>query len=251
MRVVLILTTAIVLAGYRVWRLRARGPAVWSALGLTLDRSSAVDALAGAIVATLSLSAIFVLEWWTGMLTVQKLGPAANLSTDWITPVVVGFTEEFVFRCAILGALLLCTSVPVAIALSAAVFAVGHLKNQHVNIVAIVCYFVGGVVYGAAFVKTSRVWLAFGLHMGWNYAEGRILGFAVSGGMVWGPFIQQHDNGPAFWTGGSYGPEGGMLGLLAKIIILALLFGWLRLRGGGAAQQGVSGLLPSREKRSC
>jgi membrane protease YdiL (CAAX protease family) len=239
-QVVLILSTAILLAGYRVWRLRARGAAAWTALGLSLDGRSAVDVLVGAIVSTLSLSAIFVLEWSTGMLTVQRVGPAANLATDWSTPVVVGFTEEFVFRCAILGALLLCTNIPVAIALSAAVFGVAHLSNAHASLLSVVSTFVGGIVYGAAFVKTGRVWLPFGLHMGWNYAEGRLLGFGVSGGSVWGPFILQHGNGPALWTGGEYGPEGGMLGLVAKIIVATLLFAWFRI-GAGKRAEGVAG----------
>jgi membrane protease YdiL (CAAX protease family) len=227
---VLILTTAIVLGFYRVWRLRVRGRAIWAALGLSLDWRSVRDAGGGALIAAVSLFVIFVIEWYSRMLTVEEVGPVGNLGIDWLTPLVTGFTEEFVFRSAILGALVLCTNVPLAITLSATLFGVAHLHNTHASLLSGVGNSLDGVIYGIAFVKSGRVWLPFGLHAGWNWAGGRLLGFAVSGGHVWGPFVVQHDNGPALWTGGAYGPEGGMLGMVARIIMIGLLLVWLRVR---------------------
>ena len=165
----------------------------------------------------------------TGLLTVRGLGPAWSLVHDWSTLVVVAFVEEFVFRSALLGVLLFWMTVPVAVTVSAAVFAVVHLGNVGVGALAFVCYFMGGVIYGLAYVKTPRMWLPFGLHLGWNFAAGRLLGFALSGGSVAYSFVLQHDNGPGVWTGGTYGLEGGILGPVAKVIVGILLFAWLGL----------------------
>jgi membrane protease YdiL (CAAX protease family) len=224
---VLILPAGLALGAYRAWRLRDRGVSVGAALGLSLDARSVIDVVVGAFVSSISLATVFLLEWRLGLLTVQGHGSAASLTQEWSNPVVVGFIEEFIYRSAVLGVLLLWTSAPVAVAMSAAIFAAAHLPNAHVSMLAIVCHFVGGVVYGAAFVRTGRLWLPFGLHMGWNYTEGRLLGFGLSGGVVPNPFILQHDNGPAFWTGDGYGLEGGMLGVVAKILVFALLLPWL------------------------
>ena len=226
---ILMVPAAVLLAGYRAWRLQARGIGTSAALGLKLDVSSAVDVLGGVLLSTLSLFAVFLLEWNTGLLTVHGLGPVGSLVRDISTPVVVAFVEEFVFRSALLGILLLWTGMPIAVTISAAAFAAVHLGNAGVNSLAIASYFVGGVIYGLAFATTQGLWLPFGLHLGWNYAQGRLLGFALSGGSVPNPFVLQHDNGPGVWTGGAYGLENGILGLVARVIVGVLLFGWLYL----------------------
>jgi uncharacterized protein len=226
---ILIVPAGVLLAGYRARRLRARGMDMGTALGLKLDMRSVVEVLGGVLVSTLSLFTVFLGEWHTGLLTVRGLGPVWSLVHDWSTPVVVAFVEEFVFRSALLGVLLFWMTVPVAVTVSATAFAVVHLGNVGVGALAIVCYFMGGVIYGIAFVKTQRLWLPFGLHLGWNFAAGRLLGFALSGSSVAYPFVLQHNNGPDVWTGGTYGLEGGILGLVAKVIVGILLFAWLGL----------------------
>jgi hypothetical protein len=69
--------------------------------------------------------------------------------------------------------------------------------------------------------------LPFGLHLGWNSAEGRLLGFALSGSAVSSPFILQSATGPTLWTGGEYGPEGGLIGMVGKLLVAALTLGYL------------------------
>lgn len=226
---ILIAPAGLLLAGYRAWRLRTRGVGASAALGLKLGVSSLVDVLGGVVLSILGLFVVFLLEWRTGLLRVDGLGPAWSLVHDATTPVVVAFVEEFVFRSALLGVLLLWTGMPIAVTASAAVFAAVHLGNAGVNGIAIASYFVGGVIYGVAFVTTQRLWLPFGLHLGWNYAQGRLLGFALSGGYVPFPFVVQHDNGPEVWTGGGYGLENGVLGLVARAILGILLSTWLYL----------------------
>ena len=107
-----------------------------------------------------------------------------------------------------------------------------HAANPHASVLAVASTTLGGIAYGMAFASTRRIWLPFGLHFGWNYAEGRVFGFHLSGGAVRGaaPFIQQHDLGPTLLTGGEYGPEGGLIGIGARLLVLALLAAWISLQ---------------------
>lgn len=56
----------------------------------------------------------------------------------------------------------------------------------------------------------------------WNCAQ-VALGFAVSGYQLGTPLVSQHLEGPALVTGGSYGPEGGVIGLGIRVIMLVVL----------------------------
>src|SRR5471030_2266301 len=64
-----------------------------------------------------------------------------------------------------------------------------------------------GILLGAAYALTGRLWLPIGLHLGWNFAEGSIFGMAVSGGSQKGSLITGELHGSNLLTGGVFGPE--------------------------------------------
>ncbi|MGZ4887310.1 MAG: hypothetical protein ACXVJK_05925, partial [Candidatus Aminicenantales bacterium] len=103
----LLIVGAGLLAVYRVRSLRKRGAPVPAALGVGLDRRPFVNLTVGAMIGAVAMSAIFLVEYSGGMLSITRVGPAAALVRDLLTFVAVPLTEELVFRCAILGALLL------------------------------------------------------------------------------------------------------------------------------------------------
>jgi hypothetical protein len=65
------------------------------------------------------------------------------------------------------------------------------------------------------------LWLPIAFHIGWNFFEGPIFGFPVSG-IITPALVQQQSVGPAPLTGGDFGPEGGLL-ILPLIGLAALL----------------------------
>ena len=81
-----------------------------------------------------------------------------------------------------------------------------------------------GLMLAYPFWKTGRLYLSIGIHAGWNYAQGGIFGFAVSGNAIRGNLISTQLIGPDLWTGGSFGPEGGLLGTLGIIIVFMLCY---------------------------
>lgn len=230
----LVFAGAVVLAMYRVRALRGRNVPVLHALGLGLDRRPAVDAVAGIAIGALAMAAVFAVEWLAGLLTVTGVASPGALLADLSTHIAVPLIEELVFRSAILGALLLLLRRAwVAVALSAVIFGGMHAANPHATVLSVVSTTAGGLTYGGAFAATERIWLSAGLHAGWNYSQARVFGFSISGHQVVGPppWIQQHDLGPALLTGGAYGPEGGLIGLAARVLVIALVAAWLVNRG--------------------
>ena len=225
------LVAVAVLAIYRVLRMRRLGVGIWDALAIRLNNHSIVQVLVGVLIATVVMASVFLFEWLTNLLSVDNIGNSTALANDISTPIVVGFVEEFVFRAVMLGCLIMWfrSRVP-AIGLSAVLFAAAHLGNQNIEPSALIGYCVAGVVYGIAYVRTGGVWLSFGLHLSWNYTEGRVFGFPVSGYNVPDSFIAQHNTGLALWTGGAYGPEAGIIGLMARFALLILTLVWLNSR---------------------
>ena len=76
------------------------------------------------------------------------------------------------------------------------------------------------------YIFTRNLWFSFLLHIGWNFFEGPILGFKVSG-TTFPSLFQAEPNGDLFITGGDYGLGGSMpmtLFLLVAILVLAWAF---------------------------
>jgi uncharacterized protein len=226
-----------ILAGmvaYQIRCARKTGTRTVDAFGIRLDLRASLDIPAGLLIAGLVMGAIFLVEWWIGWVTVQRVNPVAPFTGNSLTLILGAFLEELAFRGVALGCLiLLLRNITLAVALSAALFAAAHLGNRNVDAVAFMGYCAGGAVYGMAYCRTGRVWLPFGLHLGWNFAQGKIFGFAVSGGSFGDSYIMHQASGPAIWTGGVYGPEAGLLGLAARFVVLGLTLAWLTLRYAG------------------
>jgi hypothetical protein len=80
-----------------------------------------------------------------------------------------------------------------------------------------------------AYLVTRTLWLAIGLHLGWNYAEGPIFGFPVSGLDAGGLFTHRVV-GPEAVTGAAFGPEAGMLAVVVQLLGIVVLVLWWRRR---------------------
>ncbi len=233
----LLIFVAVALGIYRILVLRKSNVGTLKALGFTLDRKSVADLVTGICIGMLAIAAILVLEVTSGISNVTSVGPLAVLARDWATWIMVPAIEELVFRSALLGGLLIVfkRSPWIAIVLSAVVFGGAHALNAHATVLTVLGTSIHGVVYGAAFALTSRVWLPIGLHFGWNYAQGPLLGFPLSGGLVkQGSFVHLARSGSTILTGGSYGPEGGLVSFAGDAILVLLVAIYLmRRRGGG------------------
>ena len=101
-----------------------------------------------------------------------------------------------------------------AVLLMAIVFGLAHALNPNVTPQGVANVVLAGLLLGTAFYCPGGLWTAFAVHLGWNVTLA-VSGAAVSGVPFDIPAVDYHPGGPGWLTGGSFGPEGGLLATLA------------------------------------
>lgn len=206
---------------------RGRAGQMWSDLGWTLD-TFVPEAITGLFLGPtlLGLASIGMLSSghleWTDIVWDPK---ALFISLGYMA--LIAFSEELVFRGYILGNLLETFSNKwIALAISAALFTGYHFASPGTHTLAFVNLFLAGILLGLNYIYTKNLWFSFMLHLGWNFFEGPLLGFRVSG-ISFPSLLQAEPKGDLMITGGDFGLEGSMLMmllLLTAILILAWAF---------------------------
>jgi membrane protease YdiL (CAAX protease family) len=131
---------------------------------------------------------------------------------------LIAFSEELVFRGYVLDNLM--ESFPnkwVALSISAVVFAAFHFTSPGIYFLGFVNLVVAGFLLGINYVYTKNLWFSFFLHLGWNFFQGPILGFRVSG-LTLPALLQTDTKGDLFITGGDFGLEGSILTTVVAVI---------------------------------
>jgi uncharacterized protein len=107
-----------------------------------------------------------------------------------------------------------------ATVLASAGFAFAHRHNPGVEGFALINIFVAGLMLSFAFLKTRSLWFVTAIHLGWNWAMAGPLDLPVSGLELFDtPMYEVIALGNPGWTGGGFGPEGGVSGLLALLLV--------------------------------
>lgn len=110
-----------------------------------------------------------------------------------------------------------------ALAVSSLLFGAGHLANPHATLTsALAIALEAGLLLGAAFMITRRLWLPIGLHAAWNFTQSGIFGAPVSGTAPHGLFTSIL-SGPVWATGGRFGPEASLPAVLVSLVSVWLL----------------------------
>ena len=140
--------------------------------------------------------------------------------------IVGAASEEALFRGYILQTFVRANLAWLAITLTSLFFAAGHLTNPGANYIAILNTVLAGIWFSVAYLKTRTLWLAFGLHLAWNWVQGAVLGLPVSGitEITTAPILLPTNNGSTILTGGDYGIEAGIA--CTTVVIISILLTW-------------------------
>ena len=119
----------------------------------------------------------------------------------------------------------------ISLALSSLLFGVLHLLNPSATVQgAVAIVLEAGVLLGAAFVLTRRLWLPIGIHAGWNFTQGGVFGVSVSGHRSEG-LLDGTLTGPEWLSGGSFGAEASIVAVALGIALGTTLLSMARRRG--------------------
>ena len=123
---------------------------------------------------------------------------------------LAAFLEEILFRGYALQLTGEALGPVLGIGLSAVIFSAAHATNPGVGSLALFNTALAGILLGIVYWRTFSIWLVTGVHLGWNGAMSQAADLPVSGLVLGSPALQATVAGPEIWTGGSYGPEGGL-----------------------------------------
>ncbi|MGQ9832606.1 MAG: lysostaphin resistance A-like protein [Candidatus Villigracilaceae bacterium] len=201
------------------------------AIGLKLNRRVAVDLLAGIVITFFMMGFIFIIQLLLGWLTFERFAWQTDpLQTVLIQTVgafvvflFVGWTEELLSRGYHLQTIASGLNLTWGIILSSAVFGLLHLGNPNATWVSAAGILFAGLFLAYGYIRTKQLWLPIGLHIGWNFFEGPLFGFPVSGLKTF-RLMNLHISGPELWTGGAFGPEAGLIILPALALGASLIY---------------------------
>ena len=125
-----------------------------------------------------------------------------------------GIYEEMIFRGVAFRHLETLLGSWAALAITSAFFGMAHIANPGATWFAAFAIAVeAGILLGAAYMFTRRLWLASGLHAAWNFTQGWIFSVPVSGGKPPEGLVLTSRQGSDLVTGGAFGLEASVVAL--------------------------------------
>jgi membrane protease YdiL (CAAX protease family) len=195
-------------------------------------------------------TALFLFELAAGWITIEEFFRDANDGRPFLVSLLpavilyisVGIFEELAFRGYLLrnvaegfnfgfigkrGAIIL------SWLLTALLFGALHGSNTNTGVIEVLNIALAGIWLGLGYILTGSLMMPIGAHITFNFFAGHVFGFQVAG-MVQNAttLIAIKQSGPEAWTGGAYGPGGGLLGPAMLALGILLLVAWARARHG-------------------
>ena len=202
------------------------------ALGWVFNRTWLKDFLIGLFLGAITLTVAVIIAMPGGGVSLMKNQTSdtnailMTILTSFGVFFIAAAFEEVLFRGYILQTLMRSKLALLGILLTSLPFAVAHLGNPSAGSISTLNTALAGIWFGIAYLKTRSLWLAFGLHLSWNWFQGAFYGINVSGlsQIAPDPLFRTIDQGPTWLTGGHYGIEGGITCTIALILSTVLIW---------------------------
>ena len=197
----------------------------FESLGLKLNKQAFISILAGIGITFVQMSFIYFLMLGLGWLTFEGFAWRTDSITHTIRQttlfliffILTGWSEEILSRGYHLQTVASGLNLFWGVLLSSVIFGALHFYNPDATLVSTFGIFIAGLFFAYAYILTKQLWLPIGLHIGWNFFEGVVFGFPVSGLDIYA-LTRIEVTGPELWTGGAFGPEAGLIVLPSLIV---------------------------------
>lgn len=170
---------------------------------------------------------IFTLIVVIGVILGQYRFDGFDLSSAvYIIPFLIGltiqsFSEEIYSRGWAMTYFTRRHSIYVALIVNCLIFALPHMTNNGVDVLSIVNVALSGFMLAVMFLRFDNLWICGGLHTAWNFSQGVLYGFKVSGAQV--PSILNFSQvGYNIINGGAFGPESGLISTFVVVVVIII-----------------------------
>lgn len=218
-------------------------------LGLKLNKLAFYDILVGIFTSAIVMAAMYFLlislelidfkgfSWWT-----ESYNTGEELSSEGLLIMlgmilqftIVAWWEEIAFRGIILQNISQGLGLIWGIIISTILFGLIHAGNPNATILSTFLIVLVAFQLIYAYLKTGQLWLPIGLHLGWNFFQASVFGFASSGHKS-PSMITQTPTGPDWLSGGEFGAENSIFIIPFTVLSFFLINYWVgksRVRNG-------------------
>jgi membrane protease YdiL (CAAX protease family) len=136
--------------------------------------------------------------------------------------ILVGVFEEFIFRSFPLLVFAERYQVALAILLTSSLFGMAHFANPGFTWLAMINITLAGALFSIIILLKRNIYWAIGIHFGWNFTQGTVLGYKVSGTDPIGVLVAK-PVGADYLSGGKFGIEGSVYCSIILLILIAFL----------------------------
>lgn len=205
------------------WRFFIKRPL--SNMGLTPFKKNYKDLIVGLLFGIASITIVFLALIVSDSADVISLKPhfSYNQLIYLGIYILVGFGEEIFGRGYIMSALRQSKNIPLVVIISAIIFALMHSGNSGIGILPYINLALVGILFAYMYLRSGNIWMPIGYHITWNYFQGYVYGFKVSGTDVEGIISTEITKGNIL-NGGDFGPEGGLF--VTGVILVGFIFVW-------------------------
>ena len=212
-----------------------------TSLGLKFNKLAILDLIVGVVIGALIMTGMYFILLYTGQIKFEGFswwmendGNYENLNATGILIMlgmilqfsVVAWWEEIAFRGIILQNISKGLDLKWGVILSTIIFGLIHFGNPDATILSTFLIILITLQLVYAYLKTGQLWLPIGLHLGWNFFQASIFGFASSGHNSPSMLSQNHI-GVDWLSGGDFGAENSIVIIPFTLASLLLINWWI------------------------
>jgi len=193
-------------------------------------RRALPELAAGILVGLALFSSVMAILWLAGAYHPAGWGSYRPLPRGLFFAILAGILEELLFRGLLFRLCSKLLGTWGALLFTSALFGAAHATNHGATVSSSLAIALeAGILLGAAYAATGRLWVPIGLHVGWNFTEGSLFGMTLSGNTMAPGLIRGSLNGPHILTGGDFGPEASIVAvILCLAAAVSFIFGIIK-----------------------
>lgn len=219
---VIIMAVTLIGSALLIWLFRSKiDRASFVTLGFQLKKRGR-DVLLGLLVGLLMMGLGFGLLILLKKISIDHISfNAMEFILSFLLFVLVAFNEEIFLRGYVLNNLMLSMNRYLALFISSIAFSLLHLFNPHFSTLTFFVILLSGIILGISYIYTRNLWFPIALHFSWNFFQGTVFGFNVSGQDVYSVINQRRPYDDLI-NGGAFGFEGSLLSIVFILIFTVL-----------------------------